>query len=135
MTADRCLLRRQGGATVGDDANRETDTVLPEHLSRWGVDLHRRRVVAAQVVTAALLPAVSWAGWPAAAAAAVLVLLVATVDHRGASAAVWLARSIGCCGIANGRWPGQAARRYRSRSMWTWLGSARSGYAGTASMR
>jgi type VII secretion protein EccE len=65
---------------------------LPEQLSRWGIDLRRRHILAAEVVAAALIPALPWVGWPLVAASAVLVLLAVTVTYNGATVAGWLAR-------------------------------------------
>ena len=80
---------------VTTDRSAKAGAGPPEHLPRWGIDMRRRHVVAAQVVAAALIPALSAAGWPLAVAAAVLLLLGGTATYNGATAAVWLSRLIG----------------------------------------
>lgn len=67
---------------------------LPEQLSRWGVDLRQRHILAAEIVAAALMVAVPRVGWPLLATTAVLVLLAVTVTYNGATAAGWLARVV-----------------------------------------
>lgn len=77
---------------VSDDQIPGARSSLPEQLARWGVDLRRRHILAAQVVAAALILALPWARWPLGATAGALVLLAVTVTYNGASAAGWLAR-------------------------------------------
>jgi type VII secretion protein EccE len=67
-------------------------SALPEHLSRWGIDMRLRHILAAEIVAAALIPALPWIGWPLGGTIAVLVLLAVTVTYNGATGAGWLAR-------------------------------------------
>jgi type VII secretion protein EccE len=67
---------------------------LPEQLSRWGIDLRLRHILAAEMVTAALILALPWLGWLLGATIAVLALLLATVTYNGATATGWLLRMV-----------------------------------------
>ena len=79
---------------MSDEQIPGADSSLSEPLSRWRIDLRRRHILAAQVVAAALIPALPWVGRPLGAATAALVLLVATITYNGATAAGWLARTL-----------------------------------------
>jgi type VII secretion protein EccE len=93
---------------VNDDRIPGAGSSLPEQLSRWGIDLRRRHILAAEVVAAALIPALPWVGWQLGATAAVLVLLAVTVTYNGATVAGWLARMVRFV-----RYRGSAAARAR----------------------
>jgi type VII secretion protein EccE len=77
---------------VSDNQIPGGSSALPEQLARWGMDLRRSHILAAEIVVAALLPATPWLGWPIVAATAVLVLLAMTVTYNGATGVAWLAR-------------------------------------------
>ncbi|SLI30156.1 type VII secretion protein EccE [Mycobacteroides abscessus subsp. abscessus] len=66
---------------------------LPEHLSRWGIDLRIRHVVVTELILLALLQVVPWPGWPAAAAIALVIAIAAVLSYNGATAAGWVARA------------------------------------------
>lgn len=66
---------------------------LPEHLSRWGIDLRIRHVVVTELILLVLLQVVPWPGWPAAAGIAVVIAIVAVLSYKGATAAGWIARA------------------------------------------
>ncbi|SKL15926.1 type VII secretion protein EccE [Mycobacteroides abscessus subsp. massiliense] len=66
---------------------------LPEHLSRWGIDLRIRHVVVTELILLVLLQVVPWPGWPAAAGIAVAIAIVAVLSYKGATAAGWIARA------------------------------------------
>ena len=79
---------------VSDDQIPGAGSALPGQLSRWGIDLRLRHIFAAEVVAAALIPALPWMGRPLGATIAVLVLLAVTVTYNEATAAGWLDRAI-----------------------------------------
>ena len=76
---------------MSDDQIPAASSSVPDQLSRWGIDLRLRHVLAAQVIAAALILALPWVGWPLGAAAG-LVLPAVAVTYNGATAAGWLAR-------------------------------------------
>jgi type VII secretion protein EccE len=67
---------------------------LPEQLSRWGIDLRLRHILAAEIVAVWLIPALPWVGWPLGVTTAVLVLLAVTVTYNGSTTAGWLGQMV-----------------------------------------
>lgn len=78
---------------VSEDQIPGAGSSLPEQLSRWGIDLRRRHLLAVEAAAAALIPVLPWVGLPVAATIAVLVALAVTVTYNEATAAGWLARA------------------------------------------
>ncbi|MBO0881607.1 MAG: type VII secretion protein EccE, partial [Mycobacterium sp.] len=79
---------------VSDDRIPGAGSSLPEQLSRWGIDLRLRHILAAEIVVAGLIPALPWVGWPVGVTTAVLVLLAVTVTYNGSTTAGWLGQMV-----------------------------------------
>lgn len=64
-------------------------STLPERISRWRLNLQRRFVIIAELITAAVLTVLSPVIWWVAILIATAVLLTITVSYNGATAAGW----------------------------------------------